>query len=249
MAENNHGEQFRALIALMEEQRQHGQDANDIWWQNQEAMEERSSLPSGFFAEAEAQVSQFRHEMQESRERVREEMSNIRDDIRETVDIETPEYKEYVRQREVEDRAFERSLAYMESQEYADAQQWNEQRGANEAAQGRQRGKTTIQLQAFEGKTPEEQRQVYIQQVMQDAIRTGIEEGYPVRDRAGLEKQVAQAATPESVKAYADAVRAEERTSHARNGIAKIIARQAAQHDDKPREQHAKDRSHDGYDR
>jgi hypothetical protein len=275
MAENDHGEQFRDLIALMEEQRQSGQDANDIWWQNQEAREEGPGLPSGFFADAEAKVLYFRDEMREMRERIREAMYNIEDDIRETVDIETSEYKEYVRQREVEDRAFERSIAYMESQEYANAQgdiveqRWmehedwlrsggkegephyqvldgkqpeealqayqEEQQVANEAAQEQQREEATMQLQAFDGKTPEEQQQIYIQQVTQDAIRTGVEEGYPIRNHVGLEQQVAQAATPETVQAYTDALRnesmmsnSEERTSHARQIRDRLNARHAA---------------------
>jgi hypothetical protein len=266
MAENDYGEQFRDLISLMEKQRQSGQDANDIWWQNQEAMEERSSLPSGFFADAEAKVLYFRDEMREMRERIREEMYNIEDGIRETVDSETPEYKEYVRQYEVEEQRWmahedwlrsggkegephyqfldgkqpeEALQAYQEEQQWRQegyAQQENEQQVANEAAQGRQRGEATMQLQAFDGKTPEEQQQIYIRQVTEDAITTGREEGYPIRDRAELEKQIAVTATTETVQAYTDALRdesmmsnSEERTQHVRQVQNRLKARYAAQ--------------------
>jgi hypothetical protein len=64
-------------------------------------------------------------------------------------------------------------------------------------------------LQAFKGKSPAEQRQIYIQQVMQDAIKTGLEEGYPIRDRVGLEKQIAEQATPENIQAYKGGLREE----------------------------------------
>lgn len=277
MAENNHGEQFRDLMSIIEEQRQSGQDANDIWREKQEAKEEGSSLPSGFFADAEAKVLYFRDEMRESRERLREEIFNIEDGIRETVDSETPEYKEYVRQREVEDRAFERSIAYMESQEYANAQgdiveqrwiahedwlrsggkegephhqfldgkqpeealrafqeeqqcrqegyaqQENEQRVANEAAQERQREEATRQLQAFEGQSPEEQKQVYIRQVTQDAIRTGREEGYPIRDQDQLMRHVAESTTPAKIEEYKTGLRAEAEVSKAMSAEEKWI--------------------------
>jgi hypothetical protein len=65
------------------------------------------------------------------------------------------------------------------------------------------------QLQAFEGKTPEGQRQVYIQQVTQDAIRTGVEEGYPIRDRATLERHVTEQATPAHVENHITLLRKE----------------------------------------
>jgi hypothetical protein len=246
MAENDYGEQFRDLISLMEKQRQSGQDANDIWWQNQEAMEERSSLPSGFFADAEAKVLYFRDEMREMRERIREEMYNIEDGIRETVDSETPEWlrsggKEGEPHYQFLDgkQPEEALQAYQEEQQWRQegyAQQENEQQVANEAAQGRQRGEATMQLQAFDGKTPEEQQQIYIRQVTEDAITTGREEGYPIRDRAELEKQIAVTATTETVQAYTDALRdesmmsnSEERTQHVRQVQNRLKARYAAQ--------------------
>jgi hypothetical protein len=62
-------------------------------------------------------------------------------------------------------------------------------------------------LQAFAGKTPDEQQDLYVRQITQDAIATGQEEGYPIRDHKALEQQVRRGATADTIEAYKASLR------------------------------------------